>query len=186
MAEFSVEYSIDDQNRLVSFNENWDPFALQNSSAHLVAENISGQSLFEHISGEELSQLWRYIIDGVRKRQSSAEFDFRCDSPDFKRFMRMRVWHQKDRVVFTSTLLRTKAASGLKIFDVKPTRSKLQILACSWCKSIKAGETLWLEPEIAVERMQLLEHDHPPEISHGICPVCYSRVWDDFERQLKS
>lgn len=186
MAELSIEYSIDDQNRLVSFNDNWNPFALENSSAHLVAENISGQSLFAYISGEELSQLWRYIIDGVRKRRTSVEFDFRCDSPDFKRFMRMRVWPHDDRVVFTSTILRTKAASGLKIFDVNPPRSKLLILACSWCKSIKASETTWLDPEIAVERMRLLEHDHPPEISHGICPACYSNVWDDFEKQLKS
>lgn len=184
MVEFSVEYSIDDQNRLVSFNHNWNPFALENSSAHLVAENLVGQPLFDHISGDELSQLWRSIIDGVRNRQKTAEFDYRCDSPHLKRHMRMRVSFSAGRVHFSSAVLRTTAVAGLGIFDLNQQRAKSIIIACSWCKRIKAGETLWLEPEIAVDRMQLLQDEHLPEISHGICPACYSNVWDDLEKQL--
>ncbi|MFO1472254.1 MAG: hypothetical protein U1F27_14605 [Turneriella sp.] len=185
MQQSSVDYSIDDQNRLVYFNSRWNDFAHENESPHLAAENLTGQSLFSHISGTELIQLWQFIIDGIRERRTTAEFDYRCDSPQIKRYMKMRVSYSEGLVHFSSIILRTAAITGLKIFAANQARSKRLILACSWCKKIKAGETMWLEPEIAVERLQLLEHNPPPAISHGVCPACYSNVWDDFERQLK-
>lgn len=183
---FSVEYSIDEQNRLVSFNNNWNRFARENDSAHLTSEAIAGQSIFDHIAGESLRQLWQYIIENIRKKQSSAEFDFRCDSTEIKRFMKMHVWFHEGRVNFSSTILRTKTAAGLRIFQPHAAHSAALILACSWCKKIKADETTWFEPEVAVEKLHLLENDLPPNISHGICPECYSRVLDGFENELKN
>jgi DNA-binding response OmpR family regulator len=58
--------------------------------------------------------------------------------------------------------------------NVKQLRGLLPI--CSYCKRVRSDENYWQQVE------QYVSEHTEAQFSHGICPPCYDKVMDDFDR----
>jgi hypothetical protein len=114
----------------------------------------------------------------VHSRGVPAEFDFRCDSPDQKRYMRMRLSRRySDQIRFTSWLLSETPAENPLLNEHAPAPGESwsgQLLTiCSMCLKLQSAPDHWLEIEEAVGQLDLTSMDSP-RLSHGLCPDCYA------------
>jgi hypothetical protein len=48
---------------------------------------------------------------------------------------------------------------------------------CSWCRRVRLDAARWVEVEDAVAELRLFEDVRPPQISHGVCPICVPLLW---------
>ena len=114
--------------------------------------------------------LLRRIRDEVR----AVELPFRCDGPDVRREMDIRIAADKSgRVVLFSARLRSEEERELPqpILDPSIPRGEDLLAMCAWCDRFCInGE--WVEVEEAAARLELFRRSEQPQISHGICPDC--------------
>jgi hypothetical protein len=104
------------------------------------------------------------------------QFNFRCDAPSLRRFLKLRVIPaEMGGVHFETTTVKTELRPTQELFSRYRPRSGDKITACSWCNRIEA-ETGWHEVEEAVETLGLFDVDPLPMLTHGICPSCYDTV----------
>ena len=62
------------------------------------------------------------------------------------------------------------------ILDPKVERPSDLIRMCSYFKKKPTPNEIWCEVEEAVEILKLFEHEKPSQISHSICPKCYTVI----------
>lgn len=169
-----VIYVVDSSLNITYCNAAWDRFALSNGGKHLLRRYQAGRSIVE-VSPPALRPFYgtafaRALLDG-----KEVAFEYECSSADvFRRFhMHLARKYTKDRaeyLVIVNSLVREEAQAPP---DVHRELEELCepngfITMCSHCRRTRtpgAGECwLWL-PDL-VRRM-------PPEVSHGLCPVCF-------------
>ena len=52
---------------------------------------------------------------------------------------------------------------------------------CGWCKRVAVPPDRWLEVEEAVAALALFDEPRPPQLTHGVCEECSSRLSDILE-----
>lgn len=171
--EDPVVYRIDGDDRITGMNAAWGRFATENGAPEL-NENIIGQPLFRFIAGAEIANLHSALLKKVRAGRGSVEVPFRCDAPDRRRCMRMRIaLLPKEEVEYRCYLLRE---------DARPPLTMLQrpgmIRMCSWCKRAEV-DGRWQELEDAIARLGLFERTDLPGITHTLCAECYRDLMDE-------
>ena len=159
--------------RITFVNAAWLAFAAENGWKTSASEVLSSP-LMEHISDPETRHIYHLLIERIREDGRRVCFSYRCDSPDCRRFMEMRIHHVRalDQVEFCSRVLRTERRDPVALLNPDlAERSNKILTVCSWCKAVEADDA-WVEVEQAVERLGLLAAQALPRISHGICPAC--------------
>ena len=63
---------------------------------------------------------------------------------------------------------------------LKNRMAEVTVYACSWCNKIRLGEGPWQEFDEALPGRSIGDIQAMPQVSHGICRVCYDRVALDF------
>ncbi|BDV01536.1 hypothetical protein TDMWS_16210 [Thermodesulfomicrobium sp. WS] len=86
-----VIYWLDAQDRIVQVNDVWDQFARANGGDGMLAAAVQGQPLWRFVSGDPTRMWLDAIVNVVRITRKPQERPYRCDCPQYKRFMRMRV-----------------------------------------------------------------------------------------------
>ncbi len=171
-------HRIDADGRISFVNSEWLAFASENG-LETDAQTELGRSLFSVIADEETRHIYKLLIERTRSSQQALEFGYRCDAPDRRRWMQMRMRYlaESDEVEFASRLLRAETRPHMPLIALDRIRPASQrILAmCSWCKSVLAEQT-WVEVEQAVIQLRLFATHAMPRISHGICPDCSKRL----------
>jgi hypothetical protein len=169
-------HRIDADGRLCFVNDAWLDFADENGWRTSAAE-LLGTPLIAQITGAEPRHIYRLLIERTRQTGRPARFAYRCDSPDLRRFMEMRISILSDgQVEFCSRVLRLDPRERVQVLDsALRQRSEEVLQMCSWCKAVCAQPD-WLELEDAVQRLGILAEAAPPRISHGICPTCSERL----------
>ena len=168
----AVVYCIDRDNRLCSFNDEWDCFALTNKSAGIVAEKLLGSNLLDHISDDTLRYLTEQLIDKVRKEAVIINLPMRCDSPDVMREMSIGLSPgDSGEVRFVVKLLRSELREPVAFLDPEVERRDEFLSLCSWCKRV-SHEGAWKSLDDAIRVLSLLEAERPPKITHSLCPDC--------------
>ncbi len=170
-------HRIDRAGRIGFVNDDWLDFAAENGW-HISAMQVLGSQLTDCIAGPQTRHIYNQLIDRVREEGCEARFNYRCDSPDCRRFMEMRINHilELDQVEFRSRVLRLERREPINLVDLSLNKRSGEILnMCSWCKAVLVDQT-WVEVELAVERLGLLADPVLPQISHGICPDCRNRM----------
>ena len=169
-------YQIDASDRIVEVDESWDRFALANQGTAMASKQVLGRELWQFITGEESLQIYRSLVDRVRGQKVAARFYFRCDAPECRRFMSMRIGLGADRsVYFASRIERIEPRSAVSLLDSAIVRDRRMVTVCSWCKAVKC-ESRWLPVEEAVERLGLFAQPSMPALSHGICESCHTTM----------
>jgi hypothetical protein len=165
---------LDGSDRIIQVNDNWLDFARDNCAPELTRERVLGQPLRRFISGEETLQTYRIIFARLRANLKPVKIPFRCDSPDCRRFMTMKLTPLAgDAIEFRSILLKTEKRAPLEILSEVP-RSDEFLKMCSWCKKVQLASGEWVEIEEGVKRLDLFAHRALPRFTHAICPDCAS------------
>ena len=170
-------HRIDRDGRISFVNEAWLAFAAENGW-DISAAQVLGLDLMEQISDPETRHIYKLLIARARDQGRQAFFGYRCDSPDCRRIMQMRINLDRDldQVEFRSHVLRMERRDPVALFDPGHLNRSDEILrVCSWCKAVSVDRT-WIEVEQAVARLGLLAAPVLPRISHGICPDCSERM----------
>jgi hypothetical protein len=164
-------HCIDRRDRISSVNRSWLAFAAENGW-EVSADRLLATPLFSQIVGAETRHIYR-LIDRVRETGRPRRFSYRCDSPDCRRLMEMRITGKgRGELEFRSRVVRLERRDPIVLLDTAvPERSADTLTVCSWCKAVRTDHA-WVEVEDAVRRTGMLADAPPPRISHGICPTC--------------
>ncbi len=172
--EFS--YGVDAHDIITFVDDEWLRFAAENDTPGLDRDAVVGRSIWKFIGGAETQFLYQLIFERVRETGKGATVPFRCDSPQFRRRMKLKIDPGSDgSLTFVSRQLSTESRHPVRLFDVSVLRTNAQLVVCSWCRRIEVGDQ-WLEVEQALRRLHLLSFTEIPGISHGICDDCLGAV----------
>src|SRR5204863_5710198 len=107
MTTQTLSYAIDEHDHLIKVDQGYYRFAEENGWSE--AGTSLGRSLWDYVSGEELRKLQRMLIRRVRDQVGDVELPFRCDGPDVRREMDIRILARPGgRVVLFSARLRSE------------------------------------------------------------------------------
>ncbi len=168
----ALSYSIDDQDRLIKVDEGYYRFAEENGWEGAGAS--LGRTLWDFVAGKQTQKLQRMLLRRIRDEVRVVELPFRCDGPDVRPKMDIRIAADKNgRVVLFSVRLRSEEEreSRQPILDPNVARGGDLLAMCAWCdRFFVEGE--WVEVEEAAARFELFRRSELAQISHGICPDC--------------
>jgi hypothetical protein len=172
MSTRSLSYAIDDQDHLIKVDEGYYRFAEENGWD--AAGTSLGRSLWDYVAGQELKKLQRLLLRRIRNEVGDVELPFRCDGPDVRREMEIRIVARPGgRVVLFSARTRSEEAreKPMPLLDPDAPRGQETLQMCGWCDRFEVdGE--WVEVEEAAKRLGLFSRGELPTLTHGICPDC--------------
>lgn len=174
---FTIQYQINRADELVHVNDAWRSFAIGNATPAL-STGCLGTSLWRHIQGADVRQIYRELLHRVRATGNAVRFPFRCDSPLMRREMSMEIAPTSDGGVdFRVALLDEKQhQERLRLLECPASAESDELLRiCSWCKSVWVAGG-WLPLEQAIKQLGLLSRSKTPGLTHGICQQCMALV----------
>ncbi len=175
--ELVVEYILDEKDRILSFNEAFRVFAQENDASSLLPK-VVGSNLWDHIAGLEVREMYRLLLNQVRLKGRSIRIPYRCDAPWMLRDLELELEPLPGGLVrIRSRTRRLELRQALALLDPRTERDPTRLLlVCSWCKRIQDG-SVWVEPEAYLQAHRLLTAQVMPQISHGMCSDCRTRVF---------
>jgi hypothetical protein len=180
-----VVYVIDDQDRLVCVNENWEQFASQNLGEELLPSSILNQSIWQSVVDRDTRLIYEELFSRVREHGEKLRFAYRCDTPTLRRFMELQLHPlAENQIQIVSRVLRVEERAYTALLDPLSERSQAFIDICGWCKRVHVSEDRWVEVEEAIQVLGLFDAPTMPHLSHGICPDCLVdfRSWRKIEK----
>jgi hypothetical protein len=173
----SFIWIIDDADKIVHVNEDWLAFAGENNAPQLTASLVLDQPIWRFIQGQETSYLYNQIFSRVRAGRSPVKFPFRCDSPDCRRFMEMKLaLLPGDAIQFMAQMFREEWRDPVDLLDASRDRTREFVKVCSWCKRIDIPGRSWGEIEAAITALDLFGHHSMPRMTHTICDSCRGAI----------
>jgi len=163
--EATVELSVDQDNVIVRVNPAWDSFAHANDGAALANDAVLGLNLLDSISGKVSKNFTLAVLALARRGEREVVFDYRCDSPRVRRFMRAHVNADSSGAVhYLHEHLYSETFPHLVTFKTATQRGRNTLLRCSICNHVRQ-DGLWRTPESQVV-------DALIEVIYGVCPSC--------------
>jgi hypothetical protein len=172
MTTEALSYAIDEHDHLIRVDEGYYRFAEENGWNE--AGSSLGRSLWNYVSGGEMKKLQRLLVRRIRDGVGDVELPFRCDGPEVRREMNIRIVARPGgRVVLFSARLRSEQERDLpqRLLDPATPRSDEVLTMCGWCDRFEV-EGEWVEVEEAAKRLGLFNRSQLPALSHSICPDC--------------
>lgn len=176
-------YRIDAKTHITFANADWYDFARENGVAVLTPVTLIGKLLRDFICGAETKDLYDILLRKVRETGQPVTFPYRCDSPDRRRFMEMRITQLPDQAVeFRSRILREELRAPVRLMEDDVERTQGWLVMCGWCKKVALPDDRWVEVEEAIQVLQLFDAPRLPKISHGICTECSAAFTQRFDQ----
>jgi hypothetical protein len=174
-------YRLNDRDEIVFVNESWSEFAKANGGEGLIALRVLGQQLWSFITDATTRQLYYDVLKRVRAGRQ-IQFQFRCDSPSRRRLLEMTVLQAAGGVIeFHTRMIREEHREYQALLEPDRAHSDEFLPVCAWCKKVDIGGT-WAEVEEAVTHLGLFERPLLPQLTHGICQVCYTEMMKLLEK----
>ncbi len=179
--EFS--YTIDAGDRILSANQNWFAFALENGVSDLTEQNVIGRIIWDFISDGTTRHIFEVLFKKVRESGAEMKLPYRCDSPGCKRYMELTLIRRPQNIIeFRSRILREEIRQPVRLLENNINRSNERLVMCGWCKKVRMPDGTMVEAEEAVQILNLFDSPCLPHITHSICEPCGAM----FERQIES
>lgn len=172
MTTQTLSYAIDENDHLIRVDEGYYRFAGENGWDG--AGSSLGRSLWDYVGGSEMKKLQRLLLRRIRNGVGVVELPFRCDGPNVRREMDIRIVARPGgRVVLFSSRMRSEQERDLpqRLLDPATPRSAEVLAMCGWCDRFEV-EGEWVEVEEAARRLGLFNQPQLPALSHDVCPDC--------------
>ena len=181
-----ITYTIDAEDRIVSLSDGWDTFAIENQAPDsCLSSGVLNRRIWDFISDLETRHLYQVINGSVRSSGRPVTVPFRCDAPDRRRFLEMKIVSAKQKQIeYKSALIREEPREPVALLMAGISRSDELVKMCSMCKQVNLPDGAWVEAEVAIAGMRLFEKSTLPGISYGICPKCYKVALAEIEEYL--
>lgn len=140
-------YCLDREQRITSVSGPWDQFARENGGPDVLAGRVCGRSIWDFVNGDATRMWLNALFQLAFVRNEMVERPYRCDSPDFKRFMRMQIFPETGGVlrVEHELLSLEKRIRPVYICHESTIKAPIIHLRCSICGRVKIGG-VWEEP----------------------------------------
>lgn len=166
-----IFYRVDAQDVIIDIGQAWEGFASENHGDSAFGDHVLGTSMYDHIVDDPTRQLYRDLLAEVRRGNEMVRFDYRCDSPQLCRQMRM--------------LLVPREAGSVDFYSetlwVQPRRLPLHVqhkygafpalIRCSLCGRVRQ-KGKWQDVIDAVQEGFVLNHELPLLVAYGVCDQC--------------
>ncbi len=177
-------WTIDAADKIVHVNDDWLTFARENGAPRLAAALVLGQSLWRFIQGQETVYLYQQILARLRTGRRPITFPFRCDAPDRRRYLEMKLsLLAGSRVQFQTRILRQEYRQPLDFLAACQDRSGEFLKVCSWCNKIYIPDRGWGEPGEAIGALDLFGPRSMPRMTHTICDSCFDFIRQELIRE---
>jgi len=165
-----IRYRISADGRIDSIEGPWDRFARENGAPSL--PRPVGEPLLDHVAGASVRAVLASLLDRARRLDEPMELSYRCDAPDRRRFMRLRLEPEVGgTLMIRSRVLREEPRPPVRLLEPDAPRSDELLKICAWCKRVEV-EGAWVEVEEAVELLALFDRPNVPDLTHGVCDAC--------------
>jgi hypothetical protein len=168
----SLSYAIDDQDHLIKVDDGYYRFAEENDWDG--AGSSLGRSLWDFVAGAEMKKVQRLLLRRVRDEVREVELPFRCDGPNVRREMQIRiVSHSSGRTVLFAARVDSEKSRDepQPLLDPRAPRGGDTLAMCGWCDRFEVdGE--WMEVEEAARRLELFRRSDLPALDHRVCSGC--------------
>ncbi len=173
MADIHSVYWLDADDRVEWVNDRWRAFADENDAPDLPGR-VVGTSLWPYLAGNEITLIYRTLLARVRAGRT-LRVPYRCDAPRRIRELELELAPRgAGGITCTTRVLAERDRTPMLLIDAHARRGEELLTMCSWCKRVHLDE--WVEPEDAVQRLDLFVGGPMPRITHGVCPVCAELV----------
>lgn len=171
-----IRYRVSAEGMILEVEGDWDRFAEENAAQELVGAPPIGTDFFEHVAGVPVRALIRALMERARREGEPLECSYRCDAPDRRRFMRLRLEPDPDgSVLFRSWVEREESRQPVVLLQPTAPRGSGLLSVCAWCRRARV-DGRWLELEEAVDRLGVFAGEPVPDLSHDICAQCSGEV----------
>lgn len=165
-----IGYRIDAHDVIDEVSDSFAEFARQNGAAGL-EEKVLGSSLWDHVLGAEVQAVYRDLLAHARRTGRPVVFPYRCDAPDCRRFLEMRMRRSEaGSISFESRVRREEARAPVDLLEVARQTEPGLLVMCAWCRKIEADG--WVEIEEGIRRLGLFNQTSFPCVTHGMCLPC--------------
>jgi hypothetical protein len=172
----AIVYRLNSQDEFIDLNDEWSHFAVANNTSSLLPDHVLGRPLWDFITDQTTSQLYREMLDQVHAGRS-VKFNFRCDGPEHRRYMEMTISPlDGGQVQFESRTVREEERPRQELLDPLAPRAGDLLRICGWCKRVDVGKGKWGEVEEAVATFRLFERQALPMMTHGMCEGCFKTI----------
>jgi hypothetical protein len=167
-----VKYWFDKNDCISKVDEHWHRFAAENGANSLTPEAVKGCHLSSFISDPGTCELWKKLLQRAREG-APVSLTIRCDAPDRRRTLSIRLRPDRARVRVTSTLVAQEFRPPVDLLRIPRETKGASLVACGWCRRFELAPGVWVEVEVLVENLHLFALPVLPPVTHGICPTCF-------------
>lgn len=162
---------INPDNIVIDVNQAWDYFALQNNCPESTRIGVLEKSILDAVSGKVTKQYWRDLLARAWLSTQPLKIDYRCDSPDTKRWMQMELCRLEDGNMRISHIqLASEKRTPAIHFKLASQRSSSTHIRCSICNRLKENDH-WHEAETLIKTGNNAGSVYLPVI-YGVCTDC--------------
>jgi hypothetical protein len=176
-------HRIDVHGRLTHVNASWLEFAAENGWP-VTADDVLGRPIMDSVADPQTHYLYGLLMTRLRHGRGPFSFTYRCDAPDCRRLLRMRMIadHHAREIEFQNEILSIERRTPQPLLERGRGGAGQVLEICSFCKRI-ALDNRWLEVEEAVLKRRLFDCEPLPTTRNRVCPDCagkVSRIADGF------
>jgi predicted esterase len=167
-------YTLSKFDCIETVSEDWDDFAKQNEANESLCTDIIGKSIWPFIADLETKSVYMQLFRKVRDSQKPIEFEFRCDGPRIKRFMKLEIRPTGDgSLKIHSHLLNSQETDYNPILAKNSFEGEeKKITCCSICRRVLGANNTWLDIEFAMTELGLFYQHFSFTREETICPHC--------------
>lgn len=127
-----------------------------------------GASIVQFIEGHPTQTFWLDVFDRVRLSGRTHVLPYRCDGPNLKRYMRVVLSPERDKLLRLEHYLVRVSPLPLPLRFRSETSAPS--IRCSICNDVRHGG-VWREPEMALD-LGLLKAGSINRVIYDICDDC--------------
>lgn len=175
----SYTWMIDQDDLILAVNENWVEFARCYHPRGGQLADVVGTSIWDYISGRKTRLAYHRLIEKTRRTGEPQVALFRCDCPDYRRWMLLNFHgNSQGGVRFESNIGREDRRPRVRLLETTvPRDGDREVKQCSWCYHVEGPDGDWVEVEDAMRALDIDPASHRmPRLSYAICPFCADRL----------
>lgn len=140
----------------------------------LQPQQVLGQPLSRFIEGDTTRMYCRALLQHCRIIGESKDYDYRCDTPDSERLMRMQTRRLDGRrVEMRHFLLHSRPLPHPLTFSTAHTSATARMKRCSICNRLShSGSEQWFEAASLVQ-----EQPQAVTVIYTVCHDCKGTNW---------